>query len=176
MDAISLLRDYVQDARGFFEGTIQDVTPEQAHWSPPGQANPLGANVAHVVFSEDMAINGLLQGKAPLAATNWAGKTGVSDPPPDGAASPAWGEWARKVKVDLPALRQYAQAVHAATDEYLASLSDEALRRPLDLSAMGLGQQTVSWMLNAVLISNVHLHCGEISCLKGLQGAKGYPF
>ena len=176
MDARSLLREYVQEARGFFEGTIQDVTPEQAHWSPPGQANPVGANIAHVVFSEDMVINGLLQGGAPLAASSWAGKTGVSEPPPDGAASAVWGEWAHKVKVDLPALRQYAQAVHAATDKYLASLSDGALGRTLDLSAMGLGQQTVRWMLNAVLIGNVNMHCGEIACLKGLQGAKGYPF
>ena len=83
--------------------------------------------------------------------------------------------WSRRVTVDLPALRRYGQAVYAATDEYVASLTPEALARPLDLSALGLGQQSVMFVLTALLV-NASMHCGEISCLKGLQGLKGYPF
>jgi hypothetical protein len=50
-----------------------------------------------------------------------------------------------------------------------------ALARPLDLSTVGLGQQSVLFVLTA-LLANVSLHCGEISCLKGLQGLQeGYP-
>jgi hypothetical protein len=175
VDSVSILRQQLKDAHGILEGTMQDVTSEQAHWSPPGIANPLGASYAHLVLSEDGIINGMLKKGAPLAATAWAGKVGISEPPPQNPADP-WNQWARRVQVDLSALRQYAQAVYAASDEYLASLKVEDLNQPLDLSAFGLGEQTVGWMLNNAVVGHVSNHCGEVSCLKGLQGVKGYPF
>jgi hypothetical protein len=95
-------------------------------------------------------------------------------PGPGQNGLPAWNEWARHVEVNLPALQQYAQAVYANTEEYLASLSDDDLDRALDLSALGLGQHTVASLLSTAL-SNVQWHCGEIACLKGLQGMRGYP-
>jgi hypothetical protein len=83
--------------------------------------------------------------------------------------------WARGLKVDVPAFRLYAQAVYAATNDYLASLTEEALSRQIDVSNMGLGQKPLSWCLNALVISHLNNMIGEISCLKGLQGARGYP-
>ena len=153
---------------------MKDVTVEQAHWTPPGIANPLGASYAHAVLSEDFILNGMLKGGAPLAVSTWAGKIGVSEPPPP--PTEPWDKWARKVRVDLSALRQYAEAVYKASDGYLASLGDDALSHPLDLSAFGVGEQTVSWLLSNAVVGHVESHCGEVSCLKGLQGAKGYPF
>ena len=83
-------------------------------------------------------------------------------------------EWARDAKIDLTALREYAQAVYTAADDHFASMTDDDLSRPIDLSAIGLGQQPASYVLKAGWINNVLMHCGEISCLKGLAGAKGY--
>jgi len=174
MDAVSLLRQQLRDAHGFLEETMKDVTAEQAHWTPPGIANPLGASYAHLVLSEDFTINGMLKGGAPLAASSWAGKVGISEPLPP--PTEPWGKWGRQVRIDLPVLRQYAQDVYKASDEYLASLNGDALNRPLDLSAFGVGQQTVGWLLSNTVVGHVNGHCGEVSCLKGLQGAKGYPF
>jgi hypothetical protein len=177
--AVSLLRAQYQNAHEVLEGTLQDVTSEQAHWRPPGIANPLGATYAHILISEDGVINGMLKGSGPLSVSTWAGKIGVSElppmPGPEVGGLPSWDEWARRVKVDQAALQSYAQAVYAATDEYLASLTDEDLNRSLDLSGLGVGQQTLGWLLS-LMLSNVNWHTGEISCLKGLQGAKGYPF
>ena len=79
---VSLLRAQYQNAHEVLEGTLQDVTSEQAHWSPPSAANPLGATYAHIVISEDGVINGMLKGSAPLSVTTWAGKMGVSELPP----------------------------------------------------------------------------------------------
>ena len=45
----------------------------------------------------------------------------------------------------------------------------------VDLTAFGFGIQTAEYVLNN-LILNAAAHCGEIACLKGLQGAKGYGF
>lgn len=176
---VSLLREQLKGALRLLEGTMEGVTAEQAHWVPPGTANPIGANYAHVVLGQDAVVNARLKGGAPLAATAWAGKTGASEPPPGPDPKtpgfPDWSKWARRVKIDLPAMRKYAQAVYAATDEYLASLSDEDLARSLDLGALGLGQMSVKQLLLGGVVGNALTHTGEISCLKGLQGGKGYP-
>jgi|RhiMetdeSRZDD1v2_1073273.scaffolds.fasta_scaffold371774_3 DinB superfamily len=171
MDAIAQLRQDFQSAHGFLEGTIQGVDGERAHWTPPGVANPLGANYAHVAFAEDGMINGLIRKGAPLFASRFAGRTGVSAPPPQGGA---WDAWAREVRVDLSALREYANAVYAETDGWLGSLAAGDLQTEVDLSMAGQGQQTVSRVLG-ILVGNSWMHCGEAACLKGLQGLKGYP-
>ena len=175
MKAITLLSERIAEARGFFEATFSDVTQEQAHWAPPGTAMPMGANYAHVALAQDMGVNGLLKGGAPLAASSWAGKTGMSESPPGGGAPGDWGDWPCRVRIDLPALRQYMQAVYAATDDYVASLDDHSLDRIIDLSAVGQGERSVGWLLFTGVVTNMELHCGEISCLKGLNSSRGYP-
>ncbi|MBI4504819.1 MAG: DinB family protein [Chloroflexi bacterium] len=120
-------------------------------------------------------MGGVLRGAAPLFATTWAGRVGVSELPPPPASGqpgiPPWDQWARSVRVDLAALRQYGQAVYAASDEYLASLTDGDLTRVIDLSFAGLGQQTLAWVLAAGVVGHTWSHLGEISTLKGLQPA-----
>jgi DinB superfamily len=170
--AVDLLRAQYKGAHDVLEATMQDVTAEMAHWSPPGIANLLGATYAHVVTGEDAILNGMAKGAAPLLATSWAGKTGLSELPPMGGS---WSEWSHRVQVDVAAARAYGQAVYADTDAYLATLTDADLGRTVDLSPMGLGQQGLGWLLS-IMLNNVAWHTGEISCLKGLQGAKGYPF
>ncbi|MHB8766816.1 MAG: DinB family protein [Deferrisomatales bacterium] len=178
--ALSLLRSQLQAAHGLLEGTIGDVSTAQAHWAPGGLALPIGATYAHVVLSEDATINALFRGGAPLFATAWAGKAGVSEPPPGpdphAPGFPDWRAWGQRERVDLPALRTYAQAVYAGTDGYLATLQDADLTRPVDLSALGLGPATMEYVLTNGVLGNALTHCGEISCLKGLQGTRGYPF
>ena len=74
------------------------------------------------------------------------------------------------------AQRKYAQAVYAASDDFLASLRGKDLDRPVDLSALGLGKSTMLFVIHNGILGNGFTHCGEIACLKGLQGKKGYPF
>ena len=170
MSTVAVLRDYFKFAHDWFEGTMQGVTAELAHWKPQGKAQPIGANYIHVLTTEDFMVNVIVQGGAPLMASSYADKTGFSEAPPPGNRD----EWASRVQVDLEAVRAYGQAVYAATDAYLASASDEDLDRMLDLSALGFGTQSVAFVFNLLLL-NVYNHCGEISCLKGLNGLQGYP-
>jgi hypothetical protein len=177
--AISLLCEQLQAAHRLLEATLGDVTSEEIHWSPPGKANSLGANYAHVVIGEDGTVNGLLRGGAPLFTTTWAGKTGLSElppaPDPKAPGFPDWSGWAKKVNVDFAALREYSQVVYARSEEYLASLTDDDLDHPVDLSILGLGERTVGYLLINGVLGHALTHCGEISCLKGLQGRRGYP-
>ena len=170
--AIALLRGQFGAAHNIWlEGTMQGVTAAQAHWAPPGRALPIAAHYAHVAISEDFLLNSLARKSTPLMMGAFAGKVGVSEPPPMGA----WDEWGRRVQVDLAALRSYAQAVYAATDEYLATLTDEDLGREIDASEVGFGKQALGTLLS-ILCMNAVAHTGEISVIKGLQGLQGYPF
>lgn len=64
-----------------------------------------------------------------------------------------------------------AAQVYAATDAYLAGVSDTELAQVVEtpVGAMPLGSFIGLWVLNA------HCHAGEISALKGLKGLQGYP-
>jgi hypothetical protein len=170
--AVALLRAQLKSAHETLEGTMVDVTHDQAHWKPAGKAHPIGASYAHIATGEDYLVNGILKGSALMCASSWAGKAGLSEPPPQGQA---WEEWARRVKVDLPALKAYSQAVYQATDSYLASLSDADLERSCDMSGFGMGQQPASTVFS-MATEHAAWHTGEISSVKGLQGLQGYPF
>jgi hypothetical protein len=172
MDTAAFLRDRLRDAHLFLAVVMHDVTPEQAHWIPPGVANPIGAIYAHVLLTEDRMMNEDVRRTPPLLASAFADKLGVSEPPPPVGVS--WDGWSRRVRIDLPTLANYGQAVYAVSDEYLATLSAADMERTLDLPrAAG---QTFGWIIVNIFISHVTSHAGEISCLKGLQGARGIPF
>jgi hypothetical protein len=179
MQATELLREQFKQVHQYVEEIMDSVTPEQTRWHPSGtDVNSLGGNYAHLVVVEDLVINGVLQGKAPLFASSWADKTGMSTPPPlpgpEVHGLPSWHAWSTQVDIDLKALRAYTQAVYAATDGYLASLSDEQLHRTVDLSGIGLGTPTTLRILSVNVVGHAYSHSGEIACLKGLQGSKGY--
>jgi len=145
------------------------------HLDPSWQEWFEGLQITHEsdgmsLASEDLAINMVLKAGSPLYASEWAEKTGISEVQPLTTA-----EWARRVRIDLPTTRGYAQAVHAATETYLTTLTDEDLARVLDLTSFGLGQMTVGTVLNRMVLGHIDNMTGEISVLKGLQGAKGYP-
>jgi hypothetical protein len=176
MYTISLLSQQLQETHQFLEATMTGVTEEQAHWVPPGNANPIGAAYIHTIVTEDIVVNVVLKGTTPLFATAWAGKTGVSEPMP--MPGPDWREyagWTRRVRVDLLAMQEYTQAVYAASADYLSSLIPEDLDQLVDLSSLGIGQVTRAWVISQLLIAHANNECGEISCLKGLQGTRGYP-
>ncbi len=174
--ALQLIKEQLKSARETFEGTVEDITPEMLAKDPGGKAFPLGATWAHLVFSEDVIVQGMIQGKAPLHATTWGGKTGASAPMP--AMDENWSQnneaWSKSVVIDLPQLRAYEQAVYAATDAYIDSLKVEDLDKEIDLGDWG--KKTVAHLLTSFVIGHTNNLAGEISVLKGIQGKKGYQF
>lgn len=169
MGAVELLRGPVKECHEWLEATMSDVTTEQAHWRPPGIANPIAAVYAHVVVGADFAVNTLINGRQPLIVSNWGGKAGLSELMP----VKDWHDWATRVRMDLDVFRNYARAVYTCWDDYLASLPPEDLDRVIDLSVYRMGQRTLAQYL-AMQVEHFSGHCGEIACLKGLQGVTGY--
>lgn len=134
---------------------------------------PSARSTAHHIIALDFLFLGFVRQQAPLALSSFAGKTGFDTPYP---MEGPWIEWAHTVQIDLDLLRQYAQATYAALDEQLALLSDDDLATAIDMTPVGLGQQTVGSFLTTLLVLNAAAHTGEISAVKGLQGLQGYPF
>lgn len=169
--AIEILRGIFKQSHDVLENTLADVDEAMLNWQPPGIANSIGANYAHIVTGEDFLVNVMMRQGAPLLASSWAGKTGLSELPPVGGGMHEWGQ---RVQIDLAALRAYAQAVYASTDEYLASLSDADLSTTFE--TQNFGTPTIGGFLGGIVLANLNWHTGEIACLKGVQGKKGYPF
>jgi len=46
----------------------------------------------------------------------------------------------------------------------------------MDMSGFGMGEQPMNVLVAGIIIQHINNHLGEISCLKGMQGTKGYPF
>ena len=45
----------------------------------------------------------------------------------------------------------------------------------MTVPAVGMGTQSVGFVVNNAVIGHAFSHCGEISALKGVQGKKGCP-
>ena len=92
---------------------------------------------------------------------------GIPKPPDIGE------DWSDFKHQQLPIQPQldYAEAVWAATDAYLDTLSPGDLDRMVKFAG---GERTVADML-LLGTSQALGHNGEIAALKGIQGAKGLP-
>jgi len=169
--AVEMLRAALKQSHEVLENTMIDVDDTMLNWQPAGIASSIGANYAHIFTGEDFLVNAMIRQGAPLLASTLAGQTGLSELPPIGAGAYEWGQ---RVQIDLSALKTYGQAVYAATDDYLASLSDDDLQATIQTQSFGT--PTLGFFLSAIVLANLNWHTGEIACLKGLQGKKGYPF
>ena len=167
-NAINLLRAQYTLSSEWLQGTMQGTTAEIVHHQPGGTANTIAGVLGHAVAGLDGMLVGGVAGQTPLMASTFAGKTGLSELPPQGRD---WAEWGNRVQINLPVFHEYTVAVFAAIDSYLATIHDDELAREV---VFPFGTQTVGWAFNIMLLNNFS-HSGEIACIKGLHGVKGYP-
>lgn len=173
MDTIDLLRYQVRQCYAWLEMTVGDITQEQAVWQPPGVASPIGAVYAHLAITADFDVNTRLCGEMPVSAKEFKGNFGVSEMQPNGFD---WKDWASRVEIEWPVLHSYGQAVFRSIDARLDSLTEEDLKKEVDMrpSADHLGVWPALDIYNLQGINHPYLHGGEIACLKGMQGASGW--
>ena len=171
MNAIELLHYSLANAFENLGLVTADLTRDQADWIPPGIANPIGALYWHTISGADAIVHGWCQGQTPLyESAGWHDKVLHASGPGHGEQTV---EQMRAFRVDLIALHQYAKVVAEALLGWLGSLPTEELDRVVEtpIGALNLGQ-----LLETFVIWHINAHCGEISALKGCQGARGYPF
>lgn len=171
MNAVELLRHQLQWSHELLENTTADVTEDVAHFAEVNKALPVGAAYAHAILSEDLVVSQLLAHKTPISEGR--DDLGLSEPMPGFDNWEKHETWIKSVKVDLPKLRSCAKEVEKATDEYLATLSDEDLDKEIEIP---WGKHTVADIISNFVILHTANLTGEISAIKGVQGLKGYPF
>lgn len=171
MTRAELLCAQLRDAHQALEQTMADVSDSLVNSFPPGTANSVGERYGHLAVAEDSLIHGVLQSVPPLVASTWAGRTGISEP--RFGTDP---EHSRRVRIELPAARDYAGAVYGASDSYLASLSDADLDRLVDMTAPGFGHVPVWWVVSRLVIGHAYEVHGEVAAAKGALGARGFTY
>lgn len=173
-----IIRHALKHSHETLEGTMSGVTDAAAHFQPAGKALPIGAAYAHTIVSEDIMLSWLTK-KKPLIEQGWDQKLGVSAPHPamDANWEKNFSDWSKSVKVELPKLQEYAQAVYKQSDEFLATLNDtDMIENKVDLSMWQMGEMPAASFVLQFLMAHVDSLTGEISAAKGLQDMKGYPF
>ena len=164
-----LLRAQFEQAHGILEQVIDDCDDEALAHVAGGTVGSISAIYAHLVYDEDGMMRGAGREDTVWESDGWAEKTGLGEM--SGRQTLEWAQGPQNY--DLAALREYAQAVYAATDAYLESLSDDDLAEEIDTFG---GKQERARFLGTTCLWHVTNHQGEISALKGVQGLKGLPF
>ena len=168
MNGTETVRVAINHAHGWFDGTCADLTPEQAAYVPEGTAHPISEIVAHVIQSEDMIVNSMIQGQPSVwESDGWEQKLGIPN------VARHTQEQAKAFTADLAALPPYKEAVYESVAAFAEALTEEELDREVQSPN---GTMTVADALTNALLGNTLAHTGEISALKGVQGATGYPF
>lgn len=173
MNSVELLQYSVGNAFGILSQVAADLTQEQADWQPPGIANPIGASYWHVLSSVDYIVHVWCLGRGPLSDREGWRERVLPVPTPEPEHGGDWLAYMRAIRVDLPAVHEYAEAVDRAVQDWLCALAPGDLDRVLDTP---VGELSLGQLLETFVIWHINAHCGEIAALKGCQGARGYPF
>lgn len=171
MDVIDLLRHQVRDTYAWLEMTLEDVSEAQANWNPPGTANSIAAVYAHTIIAADVGFSTQIHGIMPLIAASYGGRIGLSE-----MAQPLrdWNAWASRMQADWSLLRRYGRDVKEHVERLVDAATEEHLEKPIDMTPVGLGIWKGVDIFNLHGINHIRIHGGEIACLKGLQGGRGW--
>lgn len=170
MDFRTYLRGQLTFAHTTLERVVEDLPSDLLHKAIPGSTTPnIAAIYAHAVLAEDNILNGMIMGRAPLFNADLAAKTGVPMNP-----TPQQNDaWAKSIKMNLPAFREFAQTVYANTDKIVADMDDATAEAIVDTP---LGKQPRQEFVGGLGVTHMWGHLGEIAALKGVEGLKGLPF
>lgn len=74
--------------------------------------------------------------------------------------------------IDMKAAKEYMQATFEAINRYLENLTQGELERTIQITPAL--SRPVSRILSIYTVTHLAEHAGEVSCIKGLRGLKGY--
>jgi len=173
MNSVELMQHSLRNALEILGQVTADLSQEQADWQPPGIANPIGATYWHTISAIDDVVYGWALKQESLRQREKWDERVLTVAPPEPEHGGDWLAYMRAIRVDLPALHDYARAVGEAVHDWLDSLAPEDLERRIETP---IAEYSLAQLLDTFVMWHINAHCGEIAALKGCQGAKGYPF
>ncbi|MFN8534438.1 MAG: DinB family protein [Dehalococcoidia bacterium] len=167
-DALSSLTAVLRTANQTLLTVMDDLTIEQANWLPPGTANTIAQTYAHIVTSQDHYLNRFILAQDTIwTREGWADRLGLPE------VLRMSRDAAAEMQLDPAAYRAYAEQVFAATEEYVATLTDAELTREVEGYR---GPIAVVDVIGRLMTFHATTHLGEIAAIKGIQGLKGLLF
>ena len=157
MNTVELLQYALNTAFEVLSYVTHDLTQEQVDWQPPGIACNIGSILSHLDTYLDFFLQEVcIEQRFEVLTT----------PPPQAIVM-------HDVQVDLHDLQARTKNIIARTKDWVASLTPADLEVEVESA---IGTINIGLMIEAYIIWHINVHCGEISLLKGCQGAKGYPW
>ena len=171
--SVSLL-DYIRGSlrqmHGWYDTAIADLDDGQLHWSANENGLPIAFVLWHYVRTEDNVVNFVLQGHPTIWVDGgWNERFGLHK------AAQGTGmthEDARNLKIeDKAAWQDYQSGVWAATESFLASLTEERLAESVTVKPVG--EMPVYAAIGNMCLTHGYNHLVEIQHLRGLLGLRG---
>jgi len=164
MKATDLILMSLEETKGYIEGALKGLTPEELAWTPKPHSNSIAFLLWHLARVEDIWINRLIQGGKDFYETDgWYKKFGTP------AEDSGMGFDVAKLKAwpvpKLELLKDYAAAVRKNTISFVRSLNEKQLAEEKDYHFF---KNTVGWAL-CHLITEVGEHSGQIGYIKGMM-------
>ncbi|MEE8346893.1 MAG: DinB family protein [Dehalococcoidia bacterium] len=174
---MSLLVDFIRSGlrqlHGSYRDAIGDLSLDQLHWRANDHGCPIAFILWHYYRTEDNVIQFVLQRKPTVwLEKGWDKKFGL-DRIAQGTGMSMEDAQALRVN-SKEEFMAYMDAVAKATEEYLATLNEEALERKTTVRP--LGEIRVGDAIGNMCMTHGFTHLGEIQHLRGLQGLRGMTF
>ncbi len=164
--AIGYMTQVISFLHGGFRDAREGQDAEQLHFVPEGESHSVAWVLWHATRIEDLFFQQLFQSKPEIwAEGDYAAKTGL---PEKGFGTGQTTAEARGMQIqDLAAFWEYQDAVHAASDSYLAGLTEADLEREIRLRDR---TETLGESITLHLVMHLNGHRGEINLIRGMHG------
>lgn len=167
---VDFIRSGLRQLHATYRDAIADLSLDQLHWRANDHGCPIAFILWHYYRTEDNVIQFVIQRKPTVwLEGGWDKRFGLDRIAQGTGMSLEDAQGLRiNSKEDFLA---YMDAVAKATDDYLATLDDEALQQKTTVKP--LGEMPVRNAIGDMCLTHGFTHLGEIQHLRGLQGLRG---
>ena len=173
MDIIDFFRIEQTRLHQWTRIALEDLTPEEWHYSIGRTTNSIAFLFWHSVRTEDNILRFILQGRPTIwAEGNWHEQLQL---PPRVQGTGMAHEEAHAFHIaDTALFKQYAEQVWSEYEAYLASITDggNALSERV-VTVRPLGEMPALQAIGQVCITHLNIHYGEMALLRGAMNKKG---
>ncbi len=162
MDFIQVSLNRAQQAT---KRAVDSLTPHELMWRPGPEANSIGLILFHQARSEDIFIQGRIQGTTQVwESERWYEKLGFPTTETGGGYTT---EQVAAFRVpEVKDLLAYSDAIRAQTLAYLKEMTPDKLDSKVTMGRMG---EISIGTIFAIIVVHTAQHAGDIGYIRGLQ-------
>jgi hypothetical protein len=172
MDLVEFIQAELMRLHAMFDRSIADLTLEQWHAVPAGNANAnhIAFEMWHYARTEDNIVRFILQDRRPTVwmEGGWAEKLGLP-PIAQGTGMPVADAQAMRID-DRAGFSEYVRQVWRSTDEWLSNPDASEFDRVITVKP--LGEMPKIRALGQVCMTHGFTHLGELELSRTLLGLK----